>query len=120
MARVQRAVGWQVLCVAPVLAVHVVLLVVHQGVGMYGSLAAIVIGSWVLLGGASVQLLFEATAKELTGHRRDTMMDNAHVYLALTAVQVLLLALVVAQRMHSGRGLRDPIVAAAPDAPCCP
>jgi len=66
---------------------------------------------WVLLGGWSVQTVFEETAKDLTGHRRDTMMDNAHYYLALTAVQTLVLALVVAWRWRQPRERSDPLVA---------
>ena len=109
-ARVQRGVGWQTVCVAPVLAVHVALLVVHHGFEWLGALAALFFGPWVLLGGASVQAVFEANVKDLTGHRRDTMMDNVHVYLGLTAFQALLLALIVALRTRSDRGLRDPLV----------
>lgn len=58
--------------------------------------------SWlVLCGGWSVQSLFEGTAESLTGHRRDTLMDNWHVYAALTALQMLTLAGFVAWRWRS-------------------
>ena len=62
-------------------------------------LAAMLPFSWlVLCGGWSVQTLFEETAEELTGHRRDTLMDNLPYYAALTAAQLALLAALIAWR----------------------
>lgn len=65
---------------------------------------------WVLLGGESVQSLFEATAKDLTGHRQTTMLDNWPYYAALTYVQVALGGGLVAVRRRLGRGTLDPWV----------
>ncbi|HEX6885621.1 MAG TPA: hypothetical protein VF530_19770 [Planctomycetota bacterium] len=63
---------------------------------------------WILTGGWTVQQVFEATVEDVTGHRRDTFLDNGHYYLALTAVQTLLVAALVARRERgSFRG--DPL-----------
>jgi len=115
---VQCALGWQSLWVLPALAGHVVLVVVRHGFNLLEIPFALVFGWWVLLGGASVQAVFEETAKDLTGHRRDTLLDNAHVYLAFTAVQALALGLLLAPRLraHRARGtgagalVRDPVL----------
>jgi len=63
-----------------------------------GAVQAAPVGLWVLLGGRSVVELFEATARDLTGHRQSTMIDNVHVYLAMTAVQCALLVIVLVRR----------------------
>jgi hypothetical protein len=63
---------------------------------------------WILAGGWSVQQVFEETAKDVTGHRQSTFVDNWHYYLALTVVQTLLVALLVARR-ERGSFTRDPL-----------
>lgn len=63
---------------------------------------------WVLAGGWSVQQVFEATAKDVTGHRQSTFADNWHYYLALTALQTLLVAALLARR-ERGSFARDPL-----------
>jgi hypothetical protein len=105
------SLGWITLWVVPAL--------VYQLVWMLSStsfspgpmaellLVAAPIGLWVLLGGASVVFVFEATAHEITGHRSSTMMDNIHVYFAYTAIQtaVFVAILVCRSRRHAdGRG----------------
>jgi hypothetical protein len=76
---------------------------------LLGLLAVLPISWLVLCGGWSVQTVFEETAKDLTGHRHDTLLDNLHYYAALTAAQMLLLALLVAWRWRSPRR-GDPVV----------
>lgn len=49
----------------------------------------------VHLGGWTVTSIFESTAKQVTGHRRDTLMDNLHYYLGLTLAQCVILALLL-------------------------
>jgi len=63
---------------------------------------------WVLAGGWSVQQVFEETAKDVTGHRQSTFVDNWHYYLALTALQTFVVAALVARRQH-GSFARDPL-----------
>jgi len=63
---------------------------------------------WVLAGGWTVQQVFEQTAKSVTGHRQSTFVDNWHYYLALTVVQTLLVAIVVARRRRESFA-RDPL-----------
>ena len=62
---------------------------------------------WVLAGGWTVQQVFEETAKSVTGHRQSTFMDDGHYYLALMAVQTLLVAAIVAWRRRESFA-RDP------------
>ena len=62
-------------------------------------LAAVLPISWlVLCGGWSVQTVFE---ESLDGRRRDVMVDHWQVYAALTALQMLVLAVLVAWRPRS-------------------
>jgi hypothetical protein len=63
---------------------------------------------WVLAGGWTVQQVFEETAEDVTGHRQSTFVDNWHYYLALTLVQTLLLASIVARRRRESFA-RDPL-----------
>jgi hypothetical protein len=63
---------------------------------------------WVLAGGWSVQQVFEETAKDVTGHRQSTFVDNWHYYLALTTLQTLVAAALVARRQQ-GSFARDPL-----------
>jgi hypothetical protein len=77
-----------------------------------GLVAMLPISWFVLCGGWSVQGLFEETAKSLSGHRRDTMIDNWSYYAALTGVQLVLLAALVAWRWrHAPK--RDPLASSA-------
>jgi Na+-transporting NADH:ubiquinone oxidoreductase subunit NqrE len=48
----------------------------------------------------------------VSGHRRDTMMDNLGWYLLLTAAQTAVLAAVVAWRLRRRARLVDPVVLA--------
>lgn len=67
---------------------------------------------WILTGGWSVQQVFEETAKDVTGHRQSTFLDNWHYYLGLTVVQTLLLALLLSllvARRERGSFAREPL-----------
>jgi hypothetical protein len=107
------ALGWITLWVVPA--------VVYQSVWwLSGGAASSVsvgkfllvapIGLWVLLGGRSVVELFEATARDLTGHRTFTMVDNAHVYLVFTGIQCAIFVAILARRDRPRR--RDPVALA--------
>jgi hypothetical protein len=61
-------------------------------------LGALPVAWWVLTGGWTVQQVFEATARALSGHRHSTFVDNAPYYLVLTAAQTLLVAALLARR----------------------
>lgn len=50
------------------------------------SLLAFPMQWWVLAGGASVQAFFEAYAREISGHRQSTMIDNWVIYWSATLV----------------------------------
>jgi len=71
-------------------------------------LATVPLAWWVLAGGWSVQQVFEATAEDVTGHRQSTFVDNWHYYLALTVLQTLLVAALVARR-ERGSFRADPL-----------
>ena len=71
------------------------------------ALAAVPASAWVLLGGGSVIAVFEATVYDLTGHRQSTMLDNLHVFLALTALQCAPFVAILARR--SEWRWRDPV-----------
>lgn len=89
-----------------------------RGLGLLGlcALPAAIAGNlvpigWpIYLGGHTVVTIFEENVKDWTGHRRDTLLDNLHVYAALTAVQVLLLMAILVWRWRRGAGWRDPWV----------
>ncbi len=105
-----RSAGWLVLWVLPA----VVAQAVFNGAGMSSSsfaiadLFAMLPWSWsVLLGGATVQAVFEETAKALSGHRQSTMMDNFPWYLALTWVQLALVSLFCALRRPKAKSFAD-------------
>ena len=113
---VARGAGFQALCAAPGILVQAWWLFL-SGRSAYsvdaGEFLLMIPGSWwVLIGGYSVQARFEDTAKELTGHRQATMMDNWHYYYGLVLLQTLLLCLVIAWRLRKGSGFRDPVIVA--------
>ena len=64
---------------------------------------------WVLLGGASVQYVFEATVRDVFGSRQSTM-SHPQWYLLLAAAQVAVLAFVVAMRLRRRARWTDPVV----------
>lgn len=108
----QRSFGWLALCTAPVALAQV-----FTGFGRdfgfddFFERIAVVPGSWfVLLGGQSVITIFEDNVKDWTGHRKDTMFDNAPVFLALTLAQILVFTAIVLWRFRKGKGMRDPVV----------
>ncbi|MFT4539190.1 MAG: hypothetical protein ACI841_004985 [Planctomycetota bacterium] len=110
----QRAFGLLCLSTLPVLIVQ--LLTGLSGGFRYSIdfLESLIVipGSWyVLWGGHSVISVFEKNVKSWTGHRRDTMLDNAHIFFALVFVQLLVLTLVVATRFRAGAKINDPVVA---------
>lgn len=73
-----------------------------------GDLFAMLPWSWpVLLGGVSVQMVFEETAKALSGHRQSTLIDNLGLYLFLTWLQLAVLALFCALARDETRRHRD-------------
>jgi hypothetical protein len=105
-----RTAGWLTLWVLPA----VVAQAVFNGAGFSsttfdtGALFAMLPWSWpVLLGGASVQMIFEETAKNLSGHRQSTMMDNLGYYLVLTWLQLALVSLFCAIQCPEGPRLRQ-------------
>lgn len=104
----QRSYGWLALCTAPIVLAQIVIGFGSISFSDLGQSLAVVPGSWmVLLGGQSVVTIFEDNVKDWTGHRKDTMLDNAHVFLALTAVQVLTLGSLIFWRFRQGKSLRD-------------
>jgi|FLOH01.1.fsa_nt_gi hypothetical protein len=107
-----RAFGWISLCVFPV----PFLAAARQSIEDFnlGETLLLLLGApltWpIFLGGQTVIRIFEDNVKHWTGHRRDTMFDNAHVFFGLILVQVLLLSLLVAWRFQQGKTWRDPVV----------
>jgi hypothetical protein len=108
-----RGIGWTALCALPAAIGQVVAWALARagdlgdvvaGVGYLGLPWAVVLGGW------SVQRVFEATARAVSGHRQSTMLDNLEYYLALTAVQTLVLAAFVAWRLRRRPTLLDPVV----------
>jgi len=109
----QRAFGWLALCSVPFPPLQALRGVLGMGRISFDALEALLVlpGSWyVLFGGKSVVYVFEENVKDWTGHRRDTMFDNAPVFFALVLAQVLVLSLLVGWRFHKGKSLRDPVV----------
>jgi len=103
------ALGWITLWTVPALAYQCVWW--HSPDSPYsvtipGLAQAAPVGLWVLLGGRTVVEVFEATARALTGHRSATMLDNVHVFLALTVLQSAVLVAILARRDRDYR--RDP------------
>jgi hypothetical protein len=108
----RRAFGWLALCVAPLPFVNLLFHAIREwrADGFLEGLAVTVLQWPVLLGGQTVISVFEANVKDWTGHRRDTMLDNSHVFLALTVVQALVLSLLVYRRLRKGKTWRDPLL----------
>jgi hypothetical protein len=106
-----RAVGWVALCALPAAIGQGVVGAIERradvgevvaGFGLLGFMWVVMLGGW------SVQGLFEATASSI-GPRQVTMNPFGW-YLALTAVQTLVLAVVVAARLRRRSTLLDPVV----------
>lgn len=113
VGRLAQAVGLLALwCWVAVIAQSVYLVVTQSSISVFDAMATTTFSWWVLLGGTSVQSIFEKTAKSLTGHRQSTMMDDWYYYAALTAVQTVALAAVVAWRWRGERKASDPVVVA--------
>jgi len=111
----QRGFGWIALCTAPFAPLQILRSMLGMARYSFDAPEALLAwpASWyVLFGGRTVVAVFEANVEAWTGHRRDTMLDNAWVFLALTGVQVLVLSLIVLWRFRAGRTLRDPVVLA--------
>ncbi len=92
-------IGWLVLWSLPAVAVQVVGNVTGlSGTSFSVGDAILSIGFpvWVLAGGSSVIEIFEATAKEVSGHRQSTMIDNWPYFVALTYAQLALGGAIVA------------------------
>ena len=111
----QRGLGWIALCVAP-FPIWQALAGSISGTG-FSSIGesltqlALVPGSWwILTGGETVIAIFEENVKDWTGHRRDTMFDNLHVFALLTIAQTLILSGIASLRFHKGKNWRDPIL----------
>lgn len=106
-----RGFGWVALCAVPAVVVQ------YAKGGSHGwsadtILAAILyapLAWWVLLGGASVQYVFEATVRDLFGSRQSTM-SHPQWYLMLAAAQVAVLAFAVATRLRRRAPWTDPVV----------
>ncbi len=108
----RRAFGWLSLCVVPIPFVAGILKLLKSGeVRDFGvSVLVAPLTSPIFLGGHTVITVFEDNVKNWTGHRRDTMFDNAHVFFALVLIQVTVLSLLVAWRFQRGKSWRDPWV----------
>lgn len=104
------ALGWLALWILPAIVVQGVWLMGHYSASAISALAAVPASAWVLLGGGSVIAVFEATVYDLTGHRQFTMLDNMHVFLALTALQCAPFVAILARRSVSR--WRDPVALA--------
>lgn len=108
-------VGWQALWVMPLLVVQTVFVSQiwpNYTVGFPERLLFLIVPWPVHVGGLTVTSIFEATAKQVTGHRQFTLMDNLHYFLALTAVQTTIVAALFAVRFRKVRQLRDPLLLA--------
>lgn len=102
-----RGLGWAVLCALP--AVFVQFARGSQSHWQPGAILCAPIAWWVLLGGASVQFVFEGTVSTLFGSRQSTMSHGGW-YLILAAVQTAAIACVVASRLRSGARWTDPVL----------
>jgi len=103
------ALGWLTLWILPALVVQSIWWLSSSSPysGTWSAvLLAAPVGLWVLLGGRSCVEVFEATARSLTGHRSSTMLDNVHVFLALTAIQCAVAVAILARR---NKFQRDPL-----------
>lgn len=109
----QRSFAWVICAALPVLFALPILGIMEHGFEDFGAWGFLLFGSWpVLVGGQSVIHIFEENVKDWTGHRQDTMFDNADVFFGLVAAQTLLLTLLVFWRFRKGKGWRDPFVLA--------
>ena len=107
------ALGWLTLWTLPALAYQTAWWVwpgTKYSVDWWDALRASPIGLWVLMGGRSVIAIFEATARDITGHRSSTMIDNTHVFLAYTAIQCAILVAILVRRKRPWR--KDPVALA--------
>jgi len=108
-----RALGWLTLWTLAAVVYQIVWWFSpdsHYSVDLPNALRASPIGLWVLMGGRSVISVFEATARAITGHRSSTMVDNAHVFLAYTAIQCAVLVAILVRRQRPWR--KDPVALA--------
>ena len=110
--QMRRALGWITLCVLPV-PLFAAITKIFRGEDLdhvFANLAISPLVSPIFLGGQTVITVFEDNVKGWTGHRRDTMFDNAHVFFGLVLIQVTILSLLVAWRFRRGKTWRDPLV----------
>lgn len=109
--QLQRSFGWVILPAFLVVLLQPFLLLLQHGIDDVSEVAVSLFGSWpVLVAGQTVITIFEDNVKDWTGHRRDTMFDNAPVFLGLMAAQTLVLTMAVYWRFRSGKTWRDPLV----------
>lgn len=109
--QLQRSFGWVILPALPVVLAKPILTIIEHGIEELDSIFFWLVGSWpVLVAGQSVITIFEDNVKDWTGHRRDTMFDNAGVFFGLMAAQTLVLTMAVFWRFRSGKTWRDPLV----------
>lgn len=108
----RRALGWVSLSVLPVPFVAAISKLLRDGEwgGAFLHFAIAPILAPIFLGGHTVITVFEDNVKNWTGHRRDTMFDNAHVFFGLVLIQVTILSLLVAWRFRRGKTWRDPVI----------
>lgn len=109
--RLARAAGWCSACVVPAIVLQDALLVsgaTSTTVRALDCVEMLPFQIWVLQGGAVVQLLFDDTAKAISGHRQSTMMDNWLIYFVYTVAWVLPWSLVVRTR-DAVPARRDPV-----------
>jgi len=110
--RLARAAGWCTACALPAI-------LLQDGLVLFGGSAtsfslvdcakALPFQIWVLPGGAVVQSIFEETAKAISGHRRDTLMDNWLLYHAYTVAWVLAWAALIQTRDAVKPAWKDPL-----------
>jgi hypothetical protein len=107
-----RALGWISLCALPVPFVAAISKMLRDGewaeAFLHFAIAPLI--TPIFLGGQTVVSLFEENVRNWTGHRRDTMFDNAHVFFGLVLIQALILCAIVAWRFRRGKTWRDPLV----------
>lgn len=108
----RRAWGWLWLCILPIPFAAAISKLLRDGewgeAFLQFAIAPVI--SPIFLGGQTVITVFEDNVKNWTGHRRDTMFDNAHVFFGLVLIQVAILSLLVAWRFRRGKTWRDPVV----------
>lgn len=110
--RIARGIGWCVACALPAVLVQDALLLFGGSSTRFSwshCAQAWPFQVWVLSGGGVVQRVFESTAKDISGHRQSTMMDNWLIYVGFTLLWLLPWGALIAGRLRKGPLHRDPV-----------